>query len=213
MPAILRNGLSSRGSDPLAGVTGLTLGLYLRLGPGLGEIDVSTRPATADPRARALRAVIQSGQPARSDEARIRHVRPRFLAVEIDVLDSVSVDPATRLALRSLWDRPWRMIGYVEAVATDPDHQGRGVGRAMMARLREEIAARWPVAMLSTGRATGFYESLGWERWRGPSYTRTGAGTVADDEHGGLMILRLDPSVVPDLAVAATCEDRSGDAW
>ena len=35
----------------------------------------------------------------------------------------------------------------------------------------------------------------------------------ADDEHGGLMILRLDPAVVPDLTVAVTCMDRPGDAW
>jgi aminoglycoside 2'-N-acetyltransferase I len=82
-----------------------------------------------------------------------------------------------------------------------------------MQRLHEEIAVRWPVAMLSTGRATGFYESLGWERWRGLSYTSTDAGVVPDGEHGGLMILRPDPSIVPDLSMAVTCEDRPGDAW
>lgn len=110
-------------------------------------------------------------------------------------------------------DAPWRTVGYVEAVATDPSHQGLGEGRRVMESLHEEIRTRWPVAMLSTGRATGFYEALGWERWRGLSYTLTTAGVVADDEHGGLMILRLDPSVVPDLSVGVTCEDRSGDAW
>ncbi|MGN6521613.1 MAG: GNAT family N-acetyltransferase, partial [Actinomycetes bacterium] len=67
----------------------------------------------------------------------------------------------------------WQTVGYVEAVATDPDHQGRGVGREVMQRLHGEIAARWPVAMLSTGQATGFYERLGWERWQGLSYTAT----------------------------------------
>lgn len=110
-------------------------------------------------------------------------------------------------------DQEWREVGYVEAVATDPDRQREGVGRRVMERLHEEVAARWPVAMLSTGRATGFYERLGWERWRGLSYTRTATGDVPDDEHGGLMVLRVDPSVVPDLTAAVTCEDRSGDAW
>jgi aminoglycoside 2'-N-acetyltransferase I len=110
-------------------------------------------------------------------------------------------------------DQPWRTVGYVEAVATDPGHQGRGVGRRTMLALHEEIERRWPVALLSTGRATGFYERLGWERWRGLSYTRTADDVVPDDEHGGLMILRLDASAVPDLAVAVTCEDRRGDAW
>ncbi len=110
-------------------------------------------------------------------------------------------------------DGPWLDVGYVEAVSTAPERQGEGLGRATMQRLRQEIAERWPVAMLSTGRATGFYERLGWERWRGTSYTSTSAGEVPDDEHGGLMILRLDPSVVPDLTVSVTCEDRPGDAW
>ncbi|WP_159081383.1 GNAT family N-acetyltransferase [Nocardioides sediminis] len=110
-------------------------------------------------------------------------------------------------------DRQWRIVGYVEAVATDPERQGEGLGRRTMEALHREIAARWPVAMLSTGRATGFYESLGWERWFGDSYTRTSSGVVRDGEHGGLMVLRLDPAVVPDLSVDVTCEDRPGDAW
>jgi aminoglycoside 2'-N-acetyltransferase I len=110
-------------------------------------------------------------------------------------------------------DGPWRTVGYVEAVATDPERQGEGIGRRAMQALHAEVSARWPVALLSTGRATGFYELLGWERWRGLSYTRTAGGVVPDGEHGGLMILRLDPSVVPDLSVAVTCEDRPGDAW
>jgi aminoglycoside 2'-N-acetyltransferase I len=107
----------------------------------------------------------------------------------------------------------WRTVGYVEAVAVDPDRQGEGIGRRVMEKLHPEIATRWPVALLSTGRASGFYEVLGWERWRGLSYTQTAAGVAPDGEHGGLMILRPDPSVVPDLSVDVTCEDRVGDAW
>ena len=108
---------------------------------------------------------------------------------------------------------PWRTLGYVEAVATEPDRRGEGIGRRTMARLQAEIALRWPAAFLSTGTATGFYESLGWERWRGPSYTRTATASVADGEEGGLMVLRVDPLAVPDLTVGVTCEERRGDAW
>jgi aminoglycoside 2'-N-acetyltransferase I len=111
-------------------------------------------------------------------------------------------------------DRAWQSVGYVEAVAVDPDYQGRGVGRQVMRTLQAEIALRWPVAMLSTGRAAGFYEQLGWEPWRGTSYTlRSSGAVVADNEHGGLMILRIDGSAVPDLDLDVTCEDRPGDAW
>lgn len=110
-------------------------------------------------------------------------------------------------------DGPWRTVGYVEGVATDPQRQGEGIGRCMMQRLRCEIAGRWPIALLSTGKATPFYEALGWARRRGLSYARTAHGVVRADEHGGLMVLRLDPSVVSDLSLSVTCEDRNGDAW
>jgi aminoglycoside 2'-N-acetyltransferase I len=107
----------------------------------------------------------------------------------------------------------WRDAGYVEAVATLPAYQRSGVGTHVMELLQAEIRLRWSVAMLSTGRATSFYEHLGWERWEGMSYTRSETGDSLDGEHGGLMVLRVDPSAVPDLSVDVTCEDRSGDAW
>jgi aminoglycoside 2'-N-acetyltransferase I len=110
-------------------------------------------------------------------------------------------------------DQPWRTVGYVEAVATDPERQSQGVGRLAMERLHNEIASRWAVALLSTGRATGFYELLGWERWLGLSYTQTGTGVVPDGEHGGIMVFSSDRSVVLDRTVAVTCQDRPGDAW
>lgn len=110
-------------------------------------------------------------------------------------------------------DSPWRTVGYVEAVATHPERRGQGVGRHVMVRLQEEIVSRWPIALLSTGRATAFYELLGWQRWRGLSYTQTATGVVPDGEHGGIMILSAGPAIVPDLSVSVTCEDRVGDAW
>ena len=110
-------------------------------------------------------------------------------------------------------DGPWRTVAYVEAVAIAPSHQGKGFCRTVMTRLQAEIDRRWPVAMLSTGRATGFYERLGWEPWQGASVTRTSLGDVFDGEQGGLMIRRPDESTVPDLTVIVTCLDRAGDAW
>jgi aminoglycoside 2'-N-acetyltransferase I len=110
-------------------------------------------------------------------------------------------------------DQPWRTIAYVEAVATAPDRQREGIGRLTMERLHVEMASRWDLAMLSTGRATGFYEQLGWQRWGGSSFTQTQAGVVPDGEHGGLMVWRADPLVAVDRTAAVTCQDRPGDAW
>ncbi len=110
-------------------------------------------------------------------------------------------------------DQPWRTVGYVEAVATDPARQRQGIGKLVMERLHDEIVARWPVALLSTGRATAFYESLGWERWLGLSYTQVGTAAVLDGEHGGLMVFQADGSVVLDRTATVTCQDRPGDAW
>lgn len=110
-------------------------------------------------------------------------------------------------------DGPWYEIGYVEAVAVDPDLQHHGLGHAIMLALHQQIEQRWPAAMLSTGRATGLYQELGWERWLGISFTCTSSGRVPDDEHGGLMVLRFGDGTFPDLHLDVTCEDRSGDAW
>lgn len=110
-------------------------------------------------------------------------------------------------------DHPWRTVGYVEAVATDPSRQGEGVGRLAMQRLQDAIALRWGLALLSTGRATRFYELLGWQRWLGLSYTQTADQVVPDGEHGGLMVFSAHPSMVLDRTGTVTCQDRPGDAW
>lgn len=120
---------------------------------------------------------------------------------------------ASAVSRRIRFGKVWVQVGYVEAVATAPEHQRSGVGTAVMELRQDQIADRWSVAMLSTGRATGFYERLGWERWRGASHTLTEAGEAPDGEHAGLMILRQDSLTVPDLTLDVTCEDRAGDAW
>lgn len=105
----------------------------------------------------------------------------------------------------------WYDAGYVEAVATHPAVQGQGVGAATLRHLHVEIDRRWPFAMLSTG-SPGFYAGLGWERWRGTSYTLTADGrVVADGEEDGLMVRHGVPPV--DVTAPVTCEDRPGDAW
>lgn len=109
--------------------------------------------------------------------------------------------------------RPLR-AGYVEGVAVDPACQRGGLGRALMRPLEAELRARYELGALSTGRARGFYERLGWERWRGPSYVLRGGEVVrTPEEDEGLMVLRFAGGSDVDLTSAIACHDRSGDAW
>ena len=104
--------------------------------------------------------------------------------------------------------------GYVEAVAVDPAHQRCGLGSAVMTALAEVIEARFELGVLSSGE-WGFYERLGWQRWRGPSHVRAADGTLrrspGDDD--GVMVLRCRPSQAVDPTASIVCEEREGDSW
>ena len=104
--------------------------------------------------------------------------------------------------------------GYVEAVAVLPARQGTGLGTAVMRALGEIVARDFALGALSTGE-WHFYERLGWERWRGPTWVRYPDGrrerTPDDDE--SLMILRTPRTPALDLSAPLTCDARPGDVW
>ena len=69
------------------------------------------------------------------------------------------------------------------------------------------------LGVLSTS-SHDFYGALGWERWRGPTFVRTGGQLVrTEDEDDGIMVLRFGPSQGLDLAAAISCDSRTGDDW
>lgn len=103
--------------------------------------------------------------------------------------------------------------GYVEAVATAPARQREGLGTVAMTRVDALLRRRFAIGGLSTGE-WGFYEKLGWERWRGPTYVRDGARvTRSPDDDDSIMVLRYGPSAGVDLRASITCTARPGDAW
>lgn len=110
--------------------------------------------------------------------------------------------------------RPLRS-GYLEAVATLPRHGRRGYGTRTVAAAGEYIRSRFELGALSTGRPS-FYERLGWESWRGPTFVRMPDGTLrrTPDEDDGILIMRT-PSTPADLdtAAALSCDWRPGDVW
>jgi len=104
--------------------------------------------------------------------------------------------------------------GYVEAAAVLPALQRTGLGTAVMRALSDTIEREFELGALSTG-APHFYERLGWERWRGPTWVRhpvTGLQRSPGDDDS-LMFLRTPASPPVDRFASLTCDARPGDAW
>ncbi len=103
--------------------------------------------------------------------------------------------------------------GYVEAVATLAERRREGHGAAVMTRLNEVIAERYDLGVLSTG-TPAFYETVGWELWRGPTFVDSPRGRErTPDDDGDVMIFRTSRSPSLDLDAAIVCDWRPGDVW
>ena len=104
-------------------------------------------------------------------------------------------------------------VGYVEAVATAAAHRRNGHGATVMRRIGDLIRERHVLGALSTG-THAFYETLGWERWRGPTLVDGPRGLErTPDDDGSIMILRTARSPHLDLDGEIVCDWRPGDAW
>jgi aminoglycoside 2'-N-acetyltransferase I len=104
-------------------------------------------------------------------------------------------------------------VGHVEAVATTASHRRQGHGTLVLHRLGQLIHAGYRLGALSTG-TPAFYETHGWERWRGPTFVDSPTGRVRtphDDD--GIMILRTPRSPRLDLDGEIVCDGRTGDVW
>ena len=112
----------------------------------------------------------------------------------------------------SVAGRPLR-TGYVEAVATAPGHQRRGLGTRVMREVGAYIRDGFELGVLGTGLHS-FYERLGWTTWLGPSSVSSPAGEQpTPDEDGYLMVLRTPTSPPLDPTAPIRCEWRPGDVW
>jgi len=109
--------------------------------------------------------------------------------------------------------RPLR-TGYVEAVATSPTLQRRGLGSAVMEAVNAHIREAYELGALGTG-AHAFYERLGWQTWRGPTSVRADDGERrTPDEDGDILVLPTPTSPSPlDLDGPISCDWRPGDVW
>jgi aminoglycoside 2'-N-acetyltransferase I len=104
---------------------------------------------------------------------------------------------------------------YVEAVATAPAFQRRGIGTAIMVRLVQAVMAdaQWDLAALSPA-VPEFYERRGWEPWKGPLAIRRNGLLDPSPPDELVMIRRLarTPSSLVTTALL-TAEWRPGELW
>jgi aminoglycoside 2'-N-acetyltransferase I len=83
-----------------------------------------------------------------------------------------------------------------------------------MRAANEHIVATYALGGLDTG-SHGFYERLGWERWRGPTSVRAAEGERRTPEEDGYVMILRTPGTPADLDVDApiSCDWRPGDVW
>lgn len=106
--------------------------------------------------------------------------------------------------------KPQLRTAYIEMVATHPDHERRGHASALL-RKAESMVQDFDVAALCPA-TDSLYERLGWRFWRGPLFTRRGAGLEATPEE---RVMLLPTARTPDLDWSAplSIEWRPGEVW
>jgi aminoglycoside 2'-N-acetyltransferase I len=103
--------------------------------------------------------------------------------------------------------------GYAEAVATAPDHRGRGHAAAVMDAVNRIVGIGYELGALSTG-LQGFYERFGWQRWLGPTYAEGPRGRRRTRwEDRSIRVLLTARTADLDVTAALACDWREGDLW
>jgi aminoglycoside 2'-N-acetyltransferase I len=127
------------------------------------------------------------------------------------------------LASHAMWVTRWLQpeghpllrTAYVEAVATDPAYQRRGLGTAVMERLVDAVRADpvWELVALSPA-VPEFYRRRGWEPWLGPLAIRRGDVLEPTPADEFVMIRRLPrtPATIVTTSLL-TAEWRPGELW
>jgi GNAT superfamily N-acetyltransferase len=135
----------------------------------------------------------------------------------VDVLGYLGDQLVSHAILSTRWmqinDGPLLRCAYVDAVATHPDHRRKGYGAAVMRQLAEEmVRLEYQIAGLSTS-TPAFYQSVGWEIWRGPLAGRTATGLVETIEEDPVMILRLPVTPSFEIARDRLSIEQQGRIW
>ena len=103
--------------------------------------------------------------------------------------------------------------GYVEGVATAPDYRNLRHASNAMRAVSQIIDEEFDLGGLSTG-VPGFFERLGWERWRGQTFVDGPDGrTRTPEDDDGVMVRRTRRTLDLDATSDLVCEWRRGEVW
>ncbi len=100
---------------------------------------------------------------------------------------------------------------YIDAVAVASAEQGKGIGKVVMQHVAAVITD-YEIAGLQTD-VPRFYETVGWELWRGPLAGRGVKGLIPTPEQHGVMILKLPKTPDLNLDGLLTIEDQIARIW
>lgn len=119
-----------------------------------------------------------------------------------------------------LWITRWLQIdqspllrtAYIEGLATDLEHRGKGFASQVMRRAVSEVQD-FDFAALSTG-SNGFYARLGWRIWEGPLFVRKEQGLIViPEEQGCVMVLSLPKTPPFNIQDSLSIEWREIEPW
>jgi len=130
----------------------------------------------------------------------------------IGFLDDLIIAHGSVVSRKVFIDEQAVTVGYVEAIAVLPSYWQKGFGTQLMKEVTQFCLENYELSMLSTDE-NYFYERLGWKRFEGESFARSGdleVRTLEEDE--GLMLLPGNASQIGVIR-RAVCESRSGDDW
>jgi aminoglycoside 2'-N-acetyltransferase I len=131
----------------------------------------------------------------------------------IATLEGEPVAHACVVARRLIAGERGLTTGYIEAVATAESHRRKGFGSAVMEAVATFVRRDFELGALGTGEFE-FYASLGWERWRGPTFVDSPSGRVPTPlDDGAIMVLRTPRLGDLDLDDPLICDWRQGDVW
>lgn len=106
-------------------------------------------------------------------------------------------------------------VGYVEAVAVEPDLQRQGLGTAVMAALERLAPAYDLLALGASDEGRPMYDARGWVPWRGPLHVLGPSGVERTAEEEGYVLVLAGALALDalDLDAPLTCDWREGDVW